>query len=343
LLGGGALGYTILTMGSPQDKLPPKPVASVVPSAKTKAMPSTVAPAASEVVSAMPSASAAPSASAPIFVPPSDMKFIAPGTAKLGDGSTARDVTISRGYYIDPTEITVSQYHMCNTCPPANAVILPAESDAFIKQLLAASGGNNDGTPDTPDDVFDPKAYAGAWTPKCNELRNAGDDPMNCVTAAAAETYCRFRGRRLPTEAEWEFAARGSTGRTYPWGNDQPSCNHSCFDRNGKCLDAGEGVSTCPVLLRPKDRTPEGIYNMGGNVAEWTADGFISAPPAGTDPRYPNNTPMRVVRGGSFLEPASHVNASFRTGAVPTMAHVTIGFRCVMDVPVDVPPTAPAP
>jgi eukaryotic-like serine/threonine-protein kinase len=342
LIGGGALGYTLLTMGSPQDKLPQKPVASVVPSAKTKAMPSTVAPAASEMASAVPSASAAPSASAVVFVAPPDMKFIAPGTAKIGDGMNAREITISRGYYIDPTEITVAQYHMCTTCPPANAVVLPAESEALIKQLMTSAAAADAG-PEDDDGPVDLKAYASAWTPKCNELRNAGDDPMNCVTAAAAETYCRYRGRRLPTEAEWEFAARGNSGRMYPWGNDQPSCNHACFDRNGKCLDSGEGVTTCPVLLRPKDRTPEGIYNMGGNVAEWTADGFISAPPAGVDPKYPSNTPLRVVRGGSFLEPSSHVNVTFRMGAVPTMAHVTIGFRCAMDGPPDAPPVAPAP
>lgn len=84
------------------------------------------------------------------------------------------------------------------------------------------------------------------------------------------------------------------------------------------------------------------IYDLGGNVAEWTADGYVSPPPGGIDPKGPAGAAMRVVRGGSFLEPASHVSTTFRMGAVPTMAHVTIGFRCAMDGPPDVPPPAPS-
>ena len=344
LIGGGALGYTLLTMGSPQDKLPPKPVASVVASGKTKAVSSIeVIPVPSGIVSAMPSASAVPSASAPVFVPPVDMKLIPPGTAKLGEGSSARDVTISHAFYLDPTEITVAQYRMCTTCPPANAVVLPAESATLVKQLMAAATATSGDAGPEDEGPLDLKEYANAWTPRCNVLRNADDNPMNCVTAAAAEAYCRFRGRRLPTEAEWEFAARGTAGRTYPWGNEAPGCNRSCIDRNGKCYESDDGATTCAVQLRPKDRTPEGIYDMGGNVAEWTADGFATPPPGGTDPKGSPGATIRVVRGGSFLEPASHVNTTFRMGVAPTTAHVTIGFRCAMDGPPDPPPPAPAP
>lgn len=341
LLGGGALGYTLYTMGGSPDKPITKPSPSAGSSSKTNTAPSiSVIPVASAPVSAIPSASAAPSASAPTFVAPVDMKFIPPGTAKLGEGATARDVTISRGFYLDPTEITVAQYHMCETCPSAKEVILPAESEAFIKQLLASA---NEGNADEPNEAVDLKQYTAAWTPKCNESRNDGDQPMNCVTVAAAEAYCRFRGRRLPTEAEWEYAARGTAGRTYPWGNDRPGCNHTCFDRNGKCLDGPEGgASTCGVLLRPKDRTPEGIYNLAGNVSEWTADGFTATPPGGVDPKAPAGAPLRVVRGAGFLDSSAHVSLSFRTGAVPTMAHVSIGFRCALDGPPDVPAPAPA-
>lgn len=344
LIGGGALGYTLLTMGSPQDKLPPKPVASTSSSGKTKATPSIeVVPVASGSASAAPSASAVASASAPVFTPPVDMKLIPAGTAKLGEGATARDVTISHAFYLDPTEVAVAQYRLCTTCPPANAVVVPAESEAFFKQIIAASSSPGDAGPDD-DGPVDLKAYASAWTPKCNEPRHAEDHPMNCITAAAAEAYCRFRGRRLPTEAEWEFAARGSVGRTYPWGNDAPGCTRSCYDRNGKCLDADEGgAETCSVQLRPKDKTPEGLYDMGGNVAEWTADGFAPTPAGGMDPKGSSGAPLRVVRGGSFLEPGSHVRATFRTGVAPTTAHVTIGFRCAMDGPPDVPPPAPTP
>ena len=345
LIGGGALGYTLMTMGTSPDKPLPKPVASVVSSGKTKSVSSSdVAPVASASASAIPSASAAPSALAPVFVVPPDMKFIAAGKAKLGEGPSSRDVTISRGFYIDPTEVTVAQYGLCTTCPPANAIVVPPESEPFIKQLAVAAGGttNADAGPEE-DEKLDLKAYITAWTPKCNQSRLDGaDHPINCVTVAAAEAYCRFRGRRLPTETEWEFVARGTTGRSFPWGNEAPNCNRTCFDRNGKCLDGGEGATTCVVQMRPKDRTPEMIYDMGGNVAEWTADGYALSPPGGIDPKGPPGAAMRVVRGGSFLEQASHVSTTFRMGAVPTMAHVTIGFRCAMDGPPDVPPTAPS-
>ncbi len=344
LIGGGALGYTLLTMGSSPDKPTLKPVASVVPSGKTKSVPSSdIAPVTSAMASALPSASAAPSALAPVFVAPTDMKFIAAGKTKLGEGPTTREVTISRGFYIDPTEVTAAQYGVCTTCPLSNVIVLPPESESFIKQLAAVAGAATSGDAGPEDDKLDLKTYAAGWTPKCNQGRlDAGDHPMNCVTVAAAEAYCRFRGRRLPTESEWEFAARGTSGRSFPWGNEVPNCNRACFDRNGKCLDGGEGATTCAVQMRPKDRTPEFIYDMGGNVAEWTADGYALSPPGGIDPKGPPGAALRVVRGGSFLELASHVSTTFRMGAVPTMAHVTIGFRCAADGPPDVPPAAPS-
>ena len=64
----------------------------------------------------------------------------------------------------------------------------------------------------------------------------------------------------MPTEVEWEFAARGASSRAYPWGDDAPKCNRSCFDRNGQCVEASEGVSTCNAGGRPLDRTPEGVF-----------------------------------------------------------------------------------
>lgn len=341
LIGGGALGYTLFTMGSP-DKPVSKPVTNVVPSGKTKTLPSSNVvsePIAS--ASAMPSASAVASASAaPPFVPPPDMKLIAPGKAKLGEGANARDVTMTRAFFIDPTEVTVDQYRLCTTCPESKSVVLPAESESLIKGIMAAAAATSDAGPDD-DGPINLLEYANAWTPKCNDLRGAGDHPMNCVTAAAAEAYCRFRGRRLPTEAEWEYAARGEAGRRFPWGGEAPVCNRSCYGRNGTCLDASEGVTTCSVQMRPKDRTPDGLYDMGGNVAEWTADGFAEAPPGGADPKGSPGATMRVVRGGSFLDAASHVRATFRMGVMPTTAHVTIGFRCAMDGPPEEPPTAP--
>jgi serine/threonine-protein kinase len=333
LIGGGALGYTLLTMGTPPTK-PGKPGWNASPSANARTSPTT-GPRASAGAPAG-SASAAPAASASTGAPfavPRDMVFMAPAAGRLGEGADAREVTITRGFYIDAMEVTTQQYRTCvaqGKCPGASQVVLPPESATL---LMVASGAD----PDTPQD---PKEFAKAWSVRCNEPRSAVDHPINCVTHAAAQNYCAFRGRRLPTEAEWEFAARGGALRPFPWGDDGPTCARACYDRNGTCLEGGEGVTTCPAGGRPRDRTPEGLYDLGGNVAEWVADGYASPPPAGADPFGPTSVSMRVVRGASFLDPADHVRASFRTGVVPTTAHVTIGFRCAMDGP---PPEGEAP
>ncbi len=334
LVGGGALGYTLFTMGSPKGKPTQKPVPSAMAQVKgtTSAGPSPMLPTAlaSASASALPSASAAP------FVPPRDMVLLAPASGKLGEGPDQRQVTLSKGFYLDAMEVTTGQYRACITagkCPSAKQVVLPPESAMLL--MAAADADDDPGAKATPEEFIQ------AWTPKCNDTRDAADHPINCVTHMAAESYCAFRGRRLPTEAEWEMAARGAAGRVFPWGDNAPTCNLACFDRNGKCIEGSEGVATCPAGGRPRDRTPEALYDLGGNVAEWVADGFASPPPAGTDPKGPTSVPMRVVRGASFLDPANHVRASFRTGVVPGTAHVTIGFRCALDAPVEPTPEAP--
>ncbi|MRG96452.1 bifunctional serine/threonine-protein kinase/formylglycine-generating enzyme family protein [Polyangium spumosum] len=338
LVGGGALGYTLLTMGSPKGKPTDKPVASATASVKGRpsAVPSPTQPTA--LASASASASAMPSASAAApFVPPRDMVLVAPGTAKLGEGPDQREVTLTKGFYLDVMEVTTGQYRACVTagkCPSAKQVVLPPESAA---QLMAAADAEED-----PAAKVKPEEFAQAWTPKCNDTRDAAEHPINCVTHAAAVAYCSFRERRLPTEAEWELAARGTAARIFPWGEGAPTCNRACFDRNGKCIEGSEGVATCPAGGRPRDRTPDGLFDMGGNVAEWVADGYASPPPAGADPFGPTSVPMRVVRGGSFLDAANHIRASHRIGIVPNTAHVTIGFRCALDAPPE-PEPAPTP
>jgi len=327
LIGGGALGYTLLTMGTPPSK-PGKPTTTASPTGNARNTPAT-GPRASAGTAPIGSGSAAPATSASAGAPftvPRDMIFVGPMAGRIGDGPDAREATLSRGFYIDTMEVTTQQYRACvaqGKCPGASSVVLPPESATL---LMVASGAD----PDAPQD---PKEFAKAWSVRCNEPRGAVDHPINCVTYTSAQSYCAFRGRRLPTEAEWEFAARGGVLRPFPWGDDGPTCARACYDRNGTCLEGGEGVTTCPAGGRPRDRTPEGLYDMGGNVAEWVADGYASPPPSGTDPFGPTSVSMRVVRGASFLDPADHVRASYRTGVVPGTAHVTIGFRCAMDGP----------
>ncbi len=175
-----------------------------------------------------------------------------------------------------------------------------------------------------------------------------GKHPMNCVDWTQADKYCQFAGKRLPTEPEWELAARGTENRVFPWGKDLPSgsivnaCGAECKDKFGKGPFAGmmyqekdEWPDTAPVDAFDNGQSPYGLLNMAGNVMEWTADWYVGYegstslekdPPS---PPKPADDPRRAVRGGSFLSHASDEVATFRRRQFSEdMRHVTIGFRC---------------
>jgi formylglycine-generating enzyme required for sulfatase activity len=146
------------------------------------------------------------------------------------------------------------------------------------------------------------------------------------VNFASAQDYCQWKERRLPTAQEWTVSAAGaSSPRPYPWGTDKPECALACFGRNGSCVASSPEVATCPAGSRPRDRTPEGVLDLGGNVAEWTAD----ESPAST----PQQPALRIVRGGSFADEAERLTTSTGEAMPPVTAYVTIGFRCAADAP----------
>jgi formylglycine-generating enzyme required for sulfatase activity len=149
--------------------------------------------------------------------------------------------------------------------------------------------------------------------------------PVNEVTWNGARSYCAWRGARLPTEAEWEAAARGREGRIYPWGDQPPNALRAVFGRRSN--------ETEPVGGRPAGATPEGVHDLAGNVAEWTSSLYWPYPYRADDGREnPAAGGERVTRGGDhvFDSAPEKLRGAFRAGFSRAVAvgHRHIGFRC---------------
>jgi formylglycine-generating enzyme required for sulfatase activity len=199
-------------------------------------------------------------------------------------------------FYIDKTEVTNAQYRKC------------VEAGAC----------------DAP------------WNTIYYDKADYAQHPVVFVGWNDADAYCQWEGKRLPTEAEWEKAARGTDGWTYPWGNTFDGSRLNFCDRNCKLdqrdSDADDGYAqTAPVGSYPDGASPYGALDMAGNVWEWVADwydnGYYASSPE-SNPGGPGAGDVRMVRGGSWGADAAYVRAADRDSAPPDGMHQSVGFRC---------------
>lgn len=268
-----------------------------------------------------------PAASQPDNQCPPDMVRIPGGSFFMGsdDGlpleRPSHQVTL-KPYCIDQFEVTVERYKAC--------------SDAG---RCKRAGIANDWVA-----IADKERKA--FDPLCNARDPVGraKHPINCVDWEMADKFCREQNGYLPTEAQWEFAARGSDGRKYPWGDQDPSaghlnaCGRECLVwglKNGidekAMYDADDGfANTAPVGSFPKGASPFGVQDVVGNVWEWVSDWYATyVKDEQTDPTGVPTGEDKVIRGGSWNGSyPSWVRPTFRYKDAPTKRSYGVGFRC---------------
>ncbi len=248
---------------------------------------------------------------------PPGMVFVPPGEFMMGcnhrldpncrDQEKPGHRVYLDGFYIDKREVTVAEYREC-----------------------VGDGGCSDervGWYDFTDFGIKPPVKS----PLCNYYgENLAGHPMNCVTWSEARDYCDWAGKRLPTEAEWEKAARGVDGRIYPWGNEPPDCSKVVHMSADSGLGCGR-YSTFKVGVKSSGRSPYGAENMAGNVWEWTADRYDKIYFTYTpymNPGGASSGSWRTFKGGAWSAVERFMRVSHRLGFPPTYRSFNGGFRC---------------
>ena len=252
---------------------------------------------------------------------PKSMAPVPTGTFTMGWNEGTSDERPSSpmslaAFCLDSTEVLVSEYDAC----VAAKKCLPPSPLAMGPQI----------TPET----------SKQWSAECNANHpERQDHPVNCVSWDDAVTFCKWAGKRLPTEAEWEFAARGKEGRLYPWGDTGPTKEHvnGCGEEcaHGRMLGEHDLVSlyngsdgwasTAPARSYGRGKTPEGVYDLAGNVLEWTESAYCPYSDPGCKSQW------KVARGGAWTSDVHEGGrATHRTKEPRDVKLPDLGFRCAL-------------
>lgn len=209
--------------------------------------------------------------------------------SQAGDDETPQHTVYQDAFWIDQTEVTNAQYARC----------------VASGQCTSPQSTKSDSR----------SSYYG--------VSQFANYPVIYVDWNQAQTYCAWAGRRLPSEAEWEKAARGTDGRIYPWGDTAPDQSKLNFNQ-----DQGD---TTAVGSYPSGASFYEALDMAGNVSEWVndwySDSYYQQSPA-RNPPGPTSAMYRVVRGGSWNNYVGFVRSAYRDGSPPGRQNSGIGFRC---------------
>jgi eukaryotic-like serine/threonine-protein kinase len=249
-----------------------------------------------------------PSATPSVTSTPAGMVLIGGGEFKMGrnDGNDldqpAHPITV-RPFYMDTTEVTNAAYKK------------------FIDETKHPA----------------PPVWKGGTFPEGHD-----NHPVTDVTWEDATAYAKWAGKRLPTEEEWEFAARGTDGRIYPWGETyKPGVANLNDDTGATSTD----IRTQPVRSYSEGQSPFGLFDLTGNAFEWTASALKAYPGGKLRPEDEGYQNLKVIRGGSWRSEPKQASATYRRGwpatrkdwpegtAADKIDYTAIGFRCAQDVP----------
>jgi formylglycine-generating enzyme required for sulfatase activity len=240
-----------------------------------------------------------------LFVPAGDFLMGSAGDPDADEDEQPQRAISLDAFWVDQTEITNRMYA---ACVAAGACISPAQISSNSRA-----------------DYYDNPVYS--------------DYPVVHVSRQAAAAYCQWAGRRLPTEAEWEKAARGTDGRVFPWGDTLGDfranfCDQTCTFNWAAVAINDSAQELGPVGSYPQGASPFGALDMAGNAYEWVLDeydAFYYAAMPAANPVNPPASNEAVIRGGSWFDRSTFIRAANRVNVDATLAGDNVSFRCVQE------------